>query len=40
MGIQKGRAAARLVFAGGPPRHEIITPQLIVRSSTGPAPAR
>jgi DNA-binding LacI/PurR family transcriptional regulator len=40
MGIQKGRAAARLVFAGGPPRHEIITPHFIVRGSTGPAPAR
>lgn len=39
MGIQKGRAAARLVFAGGPPRHEIIEPRLIVRGSTGPAPA-
>ena len=40
MGIQKGRAAARLVFAGGPPRHEIIEPRLIIRGSTGPAPAR
>ncbi len=39
MGIQKGRAAARLVFAGGPPRHEIIRPQLILRASTGPARA-
>lgn len=40
MGIQKGRAAARMVFAGGPPRHEIIEPRLIVRGSTGPAPER
>lgn len=40
MSIQKGRAAARMVFAGGPPRHEIIPPQFILRGSTGPAPAR
>jgi DNA-binding LacI/PurR family transcriptional regulator len=40
MGIQKGRAAARMVFAGGPPRHEIIQPRLIVRGSTAPAPVR
>jgi DNA-binding LacI/PurR family transcriptional regulator len=40
MGIEKGRAAARIVFGGGPPRHEILTPQLIVRASTGPVPAR
>ena len=40
MGIQKGRAAARMVFAGGPPRHEIIEPRLIVRGSTGPVPER
>lgn len=40
MGIDKGRAAARLVFAGGPPRHEIIEPRLIIRGSTGPAPNR
>ncbi len=39
MGVEKGRAAARLVFAGGPPRHEIIEPQLIVRGSTARAPA-
>jgi DNA-binding LacI/PurR family transcriptional regulator len=39
MGLQKGRAAARIVFGGGPPRHEVLTPQLIVRASTGPAPA-
>jgi DNA-binding LacI/PurR family transcriptional regulator len=37
MGVQKGRAAARIVFGGGPPRQEILEPRLIVRSSTGPA---
>jgi DNA-binding LacI/PurR family transcriptional regulator len=40
MGRQKGRAAARLLFEGGPPRHEIIEPRLILRASTGPAPGR
>jgi DNA-binding LacI/PurR family transcriptional regulator len=40
MGRQKGRAAARMVFEGGPPRHEILQPRLILRASTGPAPAR
>ena len=38
--VQKGRAAARIVFEGGPPRHEILEPRLIVRASTGPAPMR
>lgn len=40
MGIQKGHAAGRIVFGGGPPRHEVLKPQLIIRSSTGPAPTR
>jgi DNA-binding LacI/PurR family transcriptional regulator len=40
MGVQKGRAAARIVFEGGPPRHEILNPRLIMRASTGPAPVR
>jgi DNA-binding LacI/PurR family transcriptional regulator len=40
MSVQKGRAAARIVFDGGPPRHEILKPQLIMRASTGPAPVR
>lgn len=40
MGVEKGRAAARIVFEGGPPRHQILQPQLIMRASTGPAPAR
>jgi len=40
LGVQKGRSAARIVFEGGPPRHEILKPQLIMRTSTGPAPVR
>jgi len=40
MGVQKGHAAARIVFDAGPPRHQILTPQLIMRASTGPAPTR
>jgi len=40
MGVEKGRAAARIVFGGGPPRHELLVPQLIVRASTAPAPVR
>ena len=40
LGVQKGRAAARIVFEGGPPRHEILQPRLIMRASTGPAPVR
>jgi DNA-binding LacI/PurR family transcriptional regulator len=40
LGVQKGRAAARIVFEGGPPRHEILKPRLIIRASTGPAPMR
>jgi LacI family xylobiose transport system transcriptional regulator len=38
--VQKGHAAARIVFEGGPPRHEILEPRLIMRASTGPAPVR
>jgi DNA-binding LacI/PurR family transcriptional regulator len=38
MGRQKGRTAARMVFEGVNPRHEILAPQLIERASTGPAP--
>jgi DNA-binding LacI/PurR family transcriptional regulator len=38
MGVQKGRAAAHIVFGGGPPRQEILKPQLIMRASTGQAP--
>jgi DNA-binding LacI/PurR family transcriptional regulator len=38
MGVQKGRAAARIVFEGGPPHHEILNPPLIIRASTGAAP--
>ena len=40
LGVEKGRTAARIVFEGGPPRHEILKPRLIVRASTGPAPVR
>jgi DNA-binding LacI/PurR family transcriptional regulator len=40
LGVQKGRAAARIVFEGGPPRHEILKPRLIIRASTGPVPVR
>ena len=32
LGVQKGRAAARIVFEGGPPRHEILKPRLIMRA--------
>jgi DNA-binding LacI/PurR family transcriptional regulator len=38
MSVQKGLSAARIVFAGGPPRHDIIAPRLILRASTGPVP--
>jgi DNA-binding LacI/PurR family transcriptional regulator len=40
LGAQKGHIAARIVFEGGPPRHEILEPRLIMRASTGPAPMR
>ena len=40
LGVQKGRTAARIVFEGGPPRHEILKPRLIIRASSGPAPVR
>jgi DNA-binding LacI/PurR family transcriptional regulator len=39
MGVEKGRAAAKAIFGGGLPRHEILQPYLILRDSTGPAPA-
>ncbi|MFN0193192.1 MAG: LacI family DNA-binding transcriptional regulator [Aestuariivirga sp.] len=37
-GIDKGRLAAQIVFGGGPPRHEILQPRLVIRSSTTRAP--
>ncbi len=40
MSAEKGRRAARLVFEGGPPRHELLRPALIRRESAGPAPRR
>jgi DNA-binding LacI/PurR family transcriptional regulator len=36
---EKGRRAAELVFAGGAPRREVLDIRLVVRSSTGTAPA-
>jgi DNA-binding LacI/PurR family transcriptional regulator len=38
MQVAKGRAAARLLFAGGPPRQELLPADLVLRASTGPAP--
>ena len=38
MGLQRGRAAARIVIAGNRPVHELLQPDLIVRGSCGPAP--
>ena len=35
---EKGRRAAELVFAPGPPRHELLDVALVVRGSTGSAP--
>ena len=35
-GVDKGRIAAELVFAGGPPRQEILVPRLVIRQSTAP----
>jgi DNA-binding LacI/PurR family transcriptional regulator len=37
---EKGREAARIVFAAGPPEHVVLPVGLAVRGSTGPAPAR
>jgi DNA-binding LacI/PurR family transcriptional regulator len=39
-GIDKGRLAAQIVFGGGPPRHEILQPRLVIRSSSARAPNR
>jgi DNA-binding LacI/PurR family transcriptional regulator len=36
-GIDKGRLAAQIVIGGGPPRHEILQPRLVIRSSTARA---
>jgi DNA-binding LacI/PurR family transcriptional regulator len=35
---EKGRRAAELVFAPGPPRHELLDVALVARRSTGRAP--
>lgn len=40
MGRQKGHDAARLIFGGGPAQHIMLKPKLIIRGSTGPAPAK
>jgi DNA-binding LacI/PurR family transcriptional regulator len=37
--VEKGRAAARILFEGGPPRHIVLPLQLIVRASTAPPPS-
>lgn len=34
--VEKGRAAARMLFDSGPPIHVVLPVQLVVRSSTGP----
>ncbi len=34
MGVAKGRAAARIILEGRPPRHELLPAALIVRAST------
>lgn len=34
--VEKGRAAARLLFEGGPPRHIILPVSVVVRGSTAP----
>ncbi|MGN6489226.1 MAG: LacI family DNA-binding transcriptional regulator [Devosia sp.] len=36
--VEKGRAGARLLFEGGPPRQLKLPVELVVRGSTGPAP--
>ncbi|HET7717046.1 MAG TPA: LacI family DNA-binding transcriptional regulator [Bauldia sp.] len=38
--VEKGRLAAGMIFDRGPPRSEILPVKLVVRASTGPAPAR
>jgi LacI family transcriptional regulator len=37
MGVQKGRVAARFVIENKLSSQELINPELIIRSSTGPA---
>ncbi len=36
MSVEKGLAAARMVFAGGAPRHQVLEPRFVLRASTGP----
>lgn len=39
MAAERGRAAARIIFTGGPPREVTVTAKLVIRASTGPVPA-
>jgi DNA-binding LacI/PurR family transcriptional regulator len=39
-GVERGRIAAEIVFANGPPRQEVLQPRLIIRGSTAAAPSR
>ena len=39
-GTEKGRLAARLVFAGGPVRHETLPTALVIRGTTAPPAKR
>ena len=39
-GTEKGRVAARIVFADGTVRHETLPTQLVVRGTTAPPPSR
>jgi DNA-binding LacI/PurR family transcriptional regulator len=38
MAVERGRAAARIVFEGGVSRHEVVNAKLVVRGSTASAP--
>jgi DNA-binding LacI/PurR family transcriptional regulator len=38
--VEKGRLAARMLFEGGPARHEILPVELVLRGSTGRVPGR
>jgi DNA-binding LacI/PurR family transcriptional regulator len=38
MNLEKGRAAARIILQGGPPRQEVLPARLLLRGSTAPPP--
>lgn len=40
MAVERGRAAARIVFEGGLSRHVVVTAKLVVRGTTATAPLR